>query len=126
MKQHKQPGRIRSALLNWLGVPVHLTSGEFWQEWAGTSSSGKVVTADKAMQLSAVWSCVRLLSESISTLPLKIYQNQRDGSRTLAKEHPVYRLLCKQPNAEMTPSRFMLMVVASICLRGNSFIEKRY
>ncbi|MEM7994829.1 phage portal protein, partial [Morganella morganii subsp. sibonii] len=54
MKQHKQPGRIRSALLNWLGVPVHLTSGEFWQEWAGTSSSGKVVTADKAMQLSAV------------------------------------------------------------------------
>lgn len=80
MKQNKQLGRIRSALLNWLGVPVHLTSGEFWQEWAGTSSSGKVVTADKAMQLSAVWSCVRLLSESISTLPLKIYQNQRDGS----------------------------------------------
>lgn len=126
MKQNKQPGRIRSALLNWLGVPVHLTSGEFWQEWAGTSSSGKVVTADKAMQLSAVWSCVRLLSESISTLPLKIYQNQSDGSRTLAKGHPVYRLLCKQPNAEMTPSRFMLMVVASICLRGNGFIEKRY
>lgn len=126
MKQNKQPGRIRSALLNWLGVPVHLTSGEFWQEWSGTSSSGKVVTADKAMQLSAVWSCVRLLSESISTLPLKIYKSQSDGSRALAKDHPVYRLLCKQPNAEMTPSRFMLMVVASVCLRGNGFIEKRY
>lgn len=126
MKQNKQPGRIRSALLNWLGVPVHLTSGEFWQEWSGTSSSGKVVTADKAMQLSAVWSCVRLLSESISTLPLKIYKSQSDGSRALAKDHPVYRLLCRQPNAEMTPSRFMLMVVASICLRGNGFIEKRY
>ncbi|MDC9591074.1 phage portal protein [Xenorhabdus sp. XENO-10] len=126
MKTEKQPGRIKSALLNWLGVPISLTTGTFWQEWQGTSSSGKVVTADKAMQLSAVWACVRLLSESISTLPLKIYRTQPDSSRELAKDHPVYRVLCRQPNAEMTPSRFMLMVVASLCLRGNAFIEKRY
>lgn len=126
MKHNKKPGRVKSALLNWLGVPISLTNGEFWQEWSGVSSSGKLVTADKAMQLSTVWACVRLLSESISTLPIKIYQSRSDGSRTLAKEHPVYRLLCKQPNIEMTPSRFMLMVVASLCLRGNSFIEKKY
>ncbi|MGO3686214.1 MAG: phage portal protein [Proteus vulgaris] len=126
MQHNKKPGRIKSALLNWLGVPISLTSGEFWQEWSGTSSSGKIVTADKAMQLSAVWACVRLLSESISTLPIKIYKSESDGSRSLAKEHPIYRLLCKQPNLEMTPSRFMLMVVASLCLRGNSFIEKKY
>lgn len=126
MQHNKKPGRIKSALLNWLGVPISLTSGDFWQEWSGTSSSGKVVTADKAMQLSAVWACVRLLSESISTLPIKIYKSESDGSRSLAKDHPIYRLLCKQPNFEMTPSRFMLMVVASLCLRGNSFIEKKY
>ncbi|MTB45843.1 phage portal protein [Providencia sp. wls1950] len=126
MKHNKKPGRIKSALLNWLGVPISLTNGGFWQEWSGTSSSGKLVTADKAMQLSAVWSCVRLLSESISTLPIKIYKSESDGSRSLAKDHPVYRLLCKHPNIEMTPSRFMLMVVASLCLRGNSFIEKLY
>lgn len=126
MKHNKKPGRVKSALLNWLGVPISLTNGEFWQEWSGVSSSGKLVTADKAMQLSTVWACVRLLSESISTLPIKIYQSRSDGSHTLAKEHPVYRLLCKQPNIEMTPSRFMLMVVASLCLRGNSFIEKKY
>ncbi|HID7796933.1 TPA: phage portal protein [Proteus mirabilis] len=126
MQHNKKPGRIKSALLNWLGVPISLTSGEFRQEWSGTSSSGKVVTADKAMQLSAVWACVRLLSESISTLPIKIYKSESDGSRSLAKDHPIYRLLCKQPNFEMTPSRFMLMVVASLCLRGNSFIEKKY
>lgn len=126
MQHNKKPGRIKSALLNWLGVPISLTSGDFWQEWSGTSSSGKVVTADKAMQLSAVWACVRLLSESISTLPIKIYKSESDGSRSLVKDHPIYRLLCKQPNVEMTPSRFMLMVVASLCLRGNSFIEKKY
>ncbi|MBK4372192.1 phage portal protein, partial [Enterobacter hormaechei] len=83
-------------------------------------------TADKAIQLSAVWACVRLLSESISTLPLKIYVRQPDGSRKAATDHPAYSILCRRPNSEMTPSRFMLMVVASICLRGNAFIEKKF
>lgn len=126
MKKNKQPGRVKSALLNWLGVPISLTTGTFWEEWFGTSSSGKVVTADKAIQLSAVWACVRLLSESISTLPLKIYARQPDGSRKAATDHPAYSILCRRPNSEMTPSRFMLMVVASICLRGNAFIEKKF
>lgn len=126
MKDKKQPGKVKSALLNWLGVPISLTTGTFWEEWFGTSSSGKVVTADKAIQLSAVWACVRLLSESISTLPLKIYVRQPDGSRKAATNHPAYSILCRRPNSEMTPSRFMLMVVASICLRGNAFIEKKF
>ncbi|MCM7847557.1 phage portal protein [Enterobacter hormaechei] len=126
MKKNKRPDRVKSALLNWLGVPISLTTGTFWEEWFGTSSSGKVVTADKAIQLSAVWACVRLLSESISTLPLKIYVRQPDGSRKAATDHPAYSILCRRPNSEMTPSRFMLMVVASICLRGNAFIEKKF
>lgn len=126
MAKNKQPGRVKSALLNWLGVPISLTTGEFLREWYGTSSSGKVVTADKAIRLSAVWACVRLLSESISTLPLKIYVRQPDGSRKPAADHPAYSVLCRRPNSEMTPSRFMLMVVASICLRGNAFIEKKF
>ncbi len=126
MNKIKQPGKVKSALLNWLGVPISLTNGTFWQEWYGTSSSGKVVTADKAMRLSAVWGCVRLLSESVSTLPIKIYFRQADGSRKLAQDHPVYQVLCRRPNLEMTPSRFMLMVVASICLRGNAFVEKLF
>lgn len=126
MNKDKQPGRVKSALLNWLGVPISLTTGTFWEEWFGTSSSGQVVTADKAMRLSAVWACVRLLSESVSTLPLKIYERQADGSRKPATNHPAYSVLCRRPNAEMTPSRFMLMVVASICLRGNAFVEKKY
>lgn len=125
-KQPGQPGKVKSALLNWLGVPISLTTGTFWQEWYGTSSSGKAVTADKAIRLSAVWSCVRLLSESVSTLPVKIYTRQADGSRKLAQDHPVYQVLCRRPNLEMTPSRFMLMVVASICLRGNAFVEKLF
>ncbi|WP_417653979.1 phage portal protein, partial [Klebsiella pneumoniae] len=70
--------------------------------------------------------CVRLLSESVSTLPLKIYERQADGSRKLAQNNPAYQILCRRPNPEMTPSRFMLMIVASVCLRGNAFVEKLY
>ncbi|WP_130098923.1 phage portal protein [Siccibacter turicensis] len=125
MKHNKQPGRVKSALLNWLGVPIGLTTGTFWQEWIGMSSSGKVVSADKAIHLSAVWACVRLLSESVSTLPLKVYERQPNGSRKPATNHPAYQVLCRRPNLEMTPSRFMLMLVASICLRGNAFVEKK-
>lgn len=121
----KKPGRVKSAILNWMGVPISLADGTFWQEWFGASSaSGKNVTVDSAMQLSAVWACVRLLSETISTLPLKVYRKTPDGSRALATDHPLYRLLSQSPNGEMTPGRFMLFVIASICLRGNAFVEK--
>ncbi len=121
----RKPGRVKAAILNWLGVPVSLTTGEFWRELGATSSSGQAVNVDKALQLSAVWACVRLLSETVSTLPLKLYRRGEDGSREAATDHPMYALLCQRPNAEMTPARFMLLVIASICLRGNAFIEKR-
>ncbi|SDV49812.1 phage portal protein [Chitinasiproducens palmae] len=115
-----------SALVDWLGQPISLLNGAFWKEWSGRSSaSGKSVSVDSAMQLSAVWACVRLLSETVSTLPLKVYRKLPDGSRAVATEHPLYRLLSRSPNAEMTPGRFMLFIVASICLRGNAFVEKR-
>lgn len=125
MKERKRPGRIKSAIVNWLGESIGLNDAAFWQEWYGTSSSGKVVTAEKALALASVWACVRLLSESVSTLPMKVYERDRDGSRKLASAHPAYQVLCRRPNSEMTPSRFMLMIVASICLRGNAYVEKK-
>ena len=124
MARKEKPGRVKSALLNWLGVPISLTTGEFWAEWQGQSSSGRSVTVNNSLQLSAVWACVRLLSETISTLPLKLYQRNADGSRTIANSHALYEVISKRPNAEMTPSRLMLMIVASICLWGNAFVEK--
>lgn len=126
MANEKKPGRVKSALLNWLGVPIGLTSGTFWEEWFGQSTSGKSVTVDAALQLSTVWACVRLLSETVSTLPLKLYRRLPDGSRAVATDHPLYRVLCISPNAEMTPGRFMLMIVASLALRGNAFVEKKF
>ncbi|MBQ0695521.1 phage portal protein [Providencia stuartii] len=126
MARRKSQRKTRQLQASQQKTPVGIDTQDLLKALGGLSSSGKTVSTDKALQLSAVWSCVRLLSESISTLPLKIYLHQEDGSRVIAKDHPAYRVLCRRPNAEMTPSRFMLMVVASLCLQGNAYIEKRY
>lgn len=123
----RKPNKIKAAIQKWLGVPIGLTGADypFWADWLGTSNSGKTVTVNSAIQLSTVWACVRLISETISTLPLRIYRKLPDGSREPAKDHPLYNLLCRRPNKEMTPSRFILMIVASTLLQGNAYIEKK-
>lgn len=124
MKNKNERGFIKAALLKWLGVPPEMTVKTAWSDYSGNSRSGQNVSVDSSLQLSAVWACVKLVSETISTLPLKIYERNNDGSKQLAVNHPVYRILCKQPAIDLTPARFMQMIPASICLRGNSFSEK--
>lgn len=120
----KQPGRIKSALLSWLGVPIDLTSGKFWATYSGAgSSSGVVVTPEKALQLSTVWACVRLLAETIATLPLNFFERVDGDDRVLAKKHPLYEILHNQPNSDMTATQFWEAVVASMLLWGNAFGE---
>jgi HK97 family phage portal protein len=120
----KPPGRVKSAVLKWLGHPISLSDGEFWAAFAGGSFNGKPVTVDSALQLSTVWSCVRLISETISTLPLGFYEKLPDGSRKAATDHPLYELLHNQPNADMTAVQFWEAVVASMLLWGNAYVEK--
>jgi len=119
----KKVGRVRAAILDWLDVPIGLATGGFWSEVYPESAAGKSVTVDRAMQLSAAWACVRLLSETISTLPIKMFERRADGTRIPATQHPLYKIICKVPNREMTPARLMLMIVASLCLWGNADVE---
>ncbi|WP_257963394.1 phage portal protein, partial [Brevibacterium ravenspurgense] len=54
------------------------------------------------MQLTAVYSCVRILAEAIAGLPLHVYRQRGDGGKEKALDHPLYRLLHDEPNPEMT------------------------
>ena len=58
----------------------------------GTSGSGKPVNANTAIQLSTVYACVRVISETVASLPLGVYEAKEDGNRK-ATEHPLYPLL---------------------------------
>jgi HK97 family phage portal protein len=123
LNKSAQPGLAKSALSAWIGKTIRLTDGSFWAAWAGgESSSGKCVTVDKALQLSAVWSCVRLLAETVATLPLGFYERTDDGRRS-ASSHPLYSLLHAQPNADMTAVEFWEVVMASLLLQGNAYVE---
>ena len=125
MNVFDKPKRLAKAALSFLGLDGQI-SLEPSLPFANKTASGKSVTVNSALQLSAVWACVRFVSETASTLPLKLYEEKADGSRELAKNHPLYNVLCKTPNYEMTQSRFMQFVVASILLWGNAYVEKKY
>lgn len=119
------PGRFRAALVSWLsGGTIDLTNTDFWNDFYNRqSAAGKVVGVDAALQLSAVWACVRLLAETVSTLPMGFFQRLSDGSRVPAVDHPLYTLLRVRPNSQMTAARFWLSVMASLLLRGNAYVE---
>lgn len=123
--KQKSQGRIKSSVLKWLGVPISLTDGSFWAAWSGIeSASGEAVTTDSALRLSAVWSCVRLIAETIATLPLNLYETKPDGTRATAKNHPLYSMLHSQPNADNTAVEFWEVIVASMLLTGNGYAQK--
>jgi len=118
-----KPGRIKSAVLNWLGFGLGDT--EHWTQWYGReSATGVVVTSDKALTLSSVWACARLVSQTISTLPIGIYERQQDGSRVNA-QIPASTIVRARPNADTTAVTFWESIVAHALLNGNGFAEKK-
>ncbi len=82
--------------------PQNATNGSAYRFFMGNSAAGKNVNERSAMQMTAVYACVRILSEAIAGLPLHMYQYLEDGSKRKAIEHPIYHLLHDEPNPEMT------------------------
>ena len=115
----KRPGRIRAAILSWFGVPGSYTEGVY----AANSDSGITVTQNKMLTISAVWACARLISETIATLPLSIYERTSAGKR-LAPQHPLHTIIHDQPNMDTTAAVHWESTVAAMLLRGNARAEK--
>jgi HK97 family phage portal protein len=86
----------------------------------GKSISGKTVNEFSAMRVSAVYACVRILAESIASLPLHVYE-YKDGGKRRVPEHPLYYLLHDAPNDEMTSFNFRECMMAHLLLRGNAY-----
>ncbi|BCJ90033.1 portal protein [Terrihabitans soli] len=114
-------------LASWVGRKIGLTEGAFWRQYFGGSSwSGREVTIEGAMKLSAFWAGVRLISETMATLPGGMYERMPDGSRRPRPDHPLHELLTISPNADQTPVEFWEGQVAPVCIVGNSYAEKQY
>lgn len=81
------------------------------------------VTVDKALRVSTVWACVRLIAETIATLPLAIYRRDTDGGRSVDRGNPLHDIISSSPNASMTAVNFWEAVIASLLFRGNAYVE---
>jgi HK97 family phage portal protein len=89
------------------------------------SAAGKAVTPDTVLQLATAWSCIRLLSETIGTLPLQVYQRQGEV-KSLARDHLLYGLLHDSPNSDQTAAEFVEAMIACLCLWGNFYARKQF
>ena len=103
--------------------PENRTSGSSYSFFFGSSSAGKRVNERSAMQMTAVYSCVRILSEAIASLPLHVYKTSNEGSKEKAVEHPLYFLLHDEPNPEMTSFIFRETLMTHLLLYGNAYAQ---
>ena len=88
----------------------------------GATASGKPVTTNSALTLSAFYNALEIISNDYAKMPKAVFQNI-DGNRTKQRNHPVHNLISKRPNALM--SAFMLdkMLIQSAILKGNGYAE---
>ena len=83
--------------------------------------TGVAVTKESSLSFSAVYACVRLISESIASLPINVFMEEIDGDRISLRNHPVYKLLAKKPNNYMTSYTFKEIILTNLLLEGNAY-----
>jgi HK97 family phage portal protein len=105
-------------------APRDSTTGSSYRFFFGGTTSGKAVTERSAMQMTAVYSCVRILSEAIAGLPLHLYTIRRGRQQGKSDiDHPLYTLLHDEPNPEMTSFVFRETLMTHLLLWGNAYAQ---
>ena len=114
---------IFSGLFKSRDKPQNRTSGSNYAFFMGGTTSGKTVTERSAMQMTAVYSCVRILSEAVAGLPLHLYKYTNSGGKAMAHDHPLYHLLHDEPNPEMSSFVFRETLMTHLLLWGNAYAQ---
>jgi len=87
------------------------------------TATGVSITEKTALECVAVFACVRILSETLASIPLPLYQRITPRSKRRAHEHPLYSLLHDAPNPEMSSFNFREALMAHLALWGNAYAE---
>ena len=114
---------IFSGLFKSRDKPENRTAGSSYTFFMGGTTSGKTVTERTAMQMTAVYSCVRILAEAVAGLPLHLYKYTENGGKEKAIDHPLYRLLHDEPNPEMSSFVFRETLMTHLLLWGNAYAQ---
>lgn len=121
MKKSHKPGFIKSCvqrIVRWADLPAGVGDGFAYNRECQTTLSH-----DAMLRLSAAWACITLLSDTIGTLPLSLYKRTPNG-RVAAVEHPLYRVLHRQANADMTSGQWIGAITANMLIWGKCYTQK--
>ena len=103
--------------------PKDSLGGSRYNFFFGGTTAGKPVNEHTAMQMTAVYSCVRILSETLAGLPLHVYRYNDSGGKEKHLKHPLYKLLHDEPNPEMTSFALRETLMSHLLLWGNAYAQ---
>ena len=86
------------------------------------AGSGAVVNKDTALGFTPVFNAVKLLSESVSQIPIEICETLPDGDVIKRSDHPLTRILTMNPNPDQTKVSFFSKIMVDLCMDGNSYV----
>lgn len=113
---------VWTSITSWFGLaPAEPKRG---RQYASTvaGATAKPVTFDTAMTVSAVFACIRLLAETVSSLPLNMYKLDSEGNRTLDSQHELIKLLKYRPNRRQTRIEFFEQLMLNLVSSGNAYV----
>ena len=84
--------------------------------------TGTNVSPDTALTFTAVWAAIRLLTESVSSLPISVYRVENNGDKTEAVKESLYSLLKYKPNTYQNKITFFEKIMMDLCVNGNSYV----
>jgi len=105
-------------------ISAPVLNPDYWEAFGGgfQTEAGEAISDATAMQISTVFSCIRILAESVASLPLKLFSVTPQG-RTVETAHPLNYLLTIAPNEESTTFSLIETMVAHLALTGNCYVQ---
>jgi HK97 family phage portal protein len=98
-----------------------LSAFESWMDQRGS----RVVDAEQAARIATVHACWKVLAESIASLPCHLYVMEPDGTKHVAKDHPLNRFVSWKPGPRLTPFELFEHTVVPMCSSGRAIWQKR-
>lgn len=88
------------------------------------SKSGVNIDSSNALEIESVLSCIRVLAESMASLPLELYRRDRnENSLTKAEDEELFWIMLEKPNDEMTSYELRCWMMVDCLLRGNGYAQ---
>ena len=99
-------------------------ANKFFDGQGAKTMAGTTIDETTALNLSAVWAAVRVLTDTVASIPVHVYRRMEPRGKERASNHPLYRLLHDRANPEMSAFTFKEVLQGHLALWGNGYAEK--